>query len=52
MRFLVCGRRGQGYGALAWGYLFVYLLPLFTIGLWRLRSDGRGWGRRADPTPK
>lgn len=27
----------EGYGTLAWGYLFVYLLPLFTIGLWRLR---------------
>ncbi len=28
----------EGYGTLAWGYLFVYLLPLFTIGLWRLRA--------------
>jgi len=28
----------SGYGTLAWGYLFVYLLPLFSIGLWRLRK--------------
>ncbi|MCB1686100.1 MAG: hypothetical protein KDI31_16505, partial [Pseudomonadales bacterium] len=27
----------SGYGTLAWGFLFVYLLPLFTVGLWRLR---------------
>ena len=26
----------SGYGTLAWGFLFVYLLPLFTVGLWRL----------------
>jgi uncharacterized membrane protein YkvI len=26
----------RGYGTLAWGYLFVYLIPLFTVGLWRL----------------
>jgi uncharacterized membrane protein YkvI len=28
----------QGYGTIAWGYLFVYWLPLFTIGAWRLRQ--------------
>ena len=26
----------EGYGTLAWGYLFVYLIPLFTVGIWRL----------------
>jgi len=26
-----------GYGTLAWGYLVIYLLPLFTIGVYRLR---------------
>ena len=26
----------EGYGTLAWGYLFVYLIPLFTVGVYRL----------------
>jgi uncharacterized membrane protein YkvI len=26
----------QGYGTIAWGFLFVFLLPLFTVGLYRL----------------
>ena len=28
----------EGYGTLAWGYLVVFLLPLFTVGIYRLRS--------------
>jgi uncharacterized membrane protein YkvI len=27
----------RGYGTLAWGFLFVYLIPLFTVGIHRLR---------------
>jgi len=27
-----------GYGRIAWGYLLVFLLPLFTIGVYRLLS--------------
>jgi uncharacterized membrane protein YkvI len=26
----------QGYGTMAWGFLFVYLIPLFTVGIYRL----------------
>ena len=26
----------DGYGTLAWGFLFVYVLPLLTIGVWRI----------------
>jgi len=26
----------QGYGGIAWGFLFVYLIPLLTVGLYRL----------------
>lgn len=28
----------QGYGSIAWGFLFVYLIPLFTIGIYKLRK--------------
>ena len=27
----------EGYGTIAWGFLFVYLIPLFTVGIYRLR---------------
>jgi len=26
----------QGYGSMAWGFLFVYVIPLLTIGLYRI----------------
>ncbi len=26
----------EGYGTLAWGFLAVYIIPLTTIGIWRL----------------
>ncbi len=29
----------EGYGTLAWGFLFVYLIPLFTIGVYRLITE-------------
>ena len=30
----------KGYGTLAWVGLFLFVLPLFTIGVWRLRRAG------------
>jgi len=32
----------RGYGGIAWGFLFVYLIPLFTIGIYRLARDRPG----------
>jgi uncharacterized membrane protein YkvI len=26
----------KGYGALSWGFLFVYLLPLVTVGTYKI----------------
>ena len=26
----------DGYGTLAWGFMAVYIIPLLTIGVWRL----------------
>jgi uncharacterized membrane protein YkvI len=26
----------DGYGTLAWGFMVVYIIPLLTIGVWRL----------------
>ena len=30
-----------GYGRIAWGYLLVFLIPLFTVGAWRLLQRSR-----------
>jgi uncharacterized membrane protein YkvI len=30
----------DGYGTIAWGFLAVYLIPLFTVGIFRLRRAG------------
>jgi uncharacterized membrane protein YkvI len=29
----------EGYGTLAWGYLVLYLLPLVTVGVYRLKGE-------------
>ena len=31
----------KGYGALSWGFLLVYLLPLVTIGTYKILIHGR-----------
>lgn len=31
----------RGYGTMAWGFLLVYLLPLFTVGIWQISRGGR-----------
>jgi len=31
----------DGYGTLAWGFMVVYIIPLLTIGVWRLINDAR-----------
>jgi uncharacterized membrane protein YkvI len=36
----IVGLIAEGYGTLAWGYLVLYLVPLFTIGVVRLRGPG------------
>lgn len=30
----------SGYGTMAWGFLFVYVLPLLTIGVFRIANSG------------
>jgi uncharacterized membrane protein YkvI len=31
----------DGYGTLAWGFMVVYIIPLLTIGVWRLIKVAR-----------
>jgi uncharacterized membrane protein YkvI len=38
----------EGYGTIAWGFLFVFLIPLFTVGIYRLAF---GKGPRMAPDP-
>jgi uncharacterized membrane protein YkvI len=30
----------QGYGTVAWGYLVVYIVPLLTIGVYKIWKKG------------
>jgi Uncharacterized membrane protein len=30
----------SGYGTLSWGFMLVYVLPLLTIGMWRIARSG------------
>lgn len=36
----------QGYGTIAWGFFAVYVLPILTIGVWKLHRSGAGEERR------
>jgi uncharacterized membrane protein YkvI len=31
---------GKGYGALAWIFLIIFLIPLLTVGVWRIVKSG------------
>ena len=41
------GLFAKGYGTLTWGYLIVFVIPVVTIGLWRILYD-TGWRFQAD----
>jgi uncharacterized membrane protein YkvI len=32
----------RGYGSMAWGFLLVYVIPLLSIGAWRIFRQARG----------
>ncbi|MEE3136608.1 MAG: hypothetical protein VX291_01610 [Gemmatimonadota bacterium] len=31
----------RGYGTLTWGFIFIYVLPVLTVGVWKLRGSHR-----------
>ncbi|MYH09963.1 MAG: hypothetical protein F4012_05990 [Gemmatimonadales bacterium] len=44
-RFGIIDLIATGYGALSWAFLFIFVLPLLTIGMYRLHqgeTGGRG----------
>ena len=30
----------RGYGTLTWGFIIVYVIPVLTVGIWKLRTHG------------
>ncbi|MEC9354844.1 MAG: hypothetical protein VX507_01310, partial [Gemmatimonadota bacterium] len=28
----------KGYGTLTWGFIIVYVIPVLTVGVWKLRA--------------
>ena len=41
-RFGIIDLIATGYGALSWAFIFIFVLPLLTIGLYKLRREGAG----------
>jgi|TARA_B100000315_G_C14549597_1_gene575078 uncharacterized membrane protein YkvI len=37
----------EGYGTLAWGFLIVYIVPLLTVGVWRIHRHSGDSGERS-----
>ena len=43
-RFGIIDLIAKGYGALAWTYMIILVLPLFTIGVWKIMQRDNGSG--------
>jgi uncharacterized membrane protein YkvI len=41
-RFGIIDLIAKGYGALAWTYMIILVLPLFTIGIWKIVKPAKG----------
>lgn len=39
-RFGLVGLIARGYGTLTWGFLLVFVIPVLTLGVWKLRERG------------
>lgn len=44
-RFGIVALVAKGYGTITYGFLIIYVLPVLTIGTWRI---GKAWSERAD----
>ena len=31
----------KGYGTICWGFLFVYVIPMLTIGIYKIAKSGK-----------
>ena len=41
-RFGLIGLIARGYGTLTWIFLFIFVIPVLTFGVWKIRSAGNG----------
>lgn len=39
----------RGYGTIAWGFLAVYVVPVMTVGVWRIRKERQARGASFNP---
>ncbi len=44
-RFGIVALVGRGYGTVAWVFLFIYVMPLLTYGVWKIQTGGRADGQ-------
>jgi len=40
-RFGLVALIARGYGTLTWAFLVVYVIPMLTLGVWKLRTAAR-----------
>lgn len=40
----------RGYGTLTWVFLFVYVVPVLTLGLWKISRFSQDGGLEPGPT--
>ncbi len=43
-QFGLIGLIAQGYGTMTWVFLIVYVIPVLTLGVWRLWTDRAAGG--------
>jgi uncharacterized membrane protein YkvI len=41
----------RGYGTLTWAFLIVFVVPVLTVGIWKIRGREQGEGGRERPSP-
>lgn len=39
----------QGYGTISWGFLLIYVLPILTLGIYKISQAGKEQTRLTDP---
>ena len=46
-QFGLLGLIAKGYGTISWGFLLIYVLPMLTLGVWKIRNARRDPSRLA-----
>lgn len=48
-QFGLLGLISKGYGTISWGFLFIFVLPMLTLGVWKISQADKDPSRLATP---